>query len=778
MTTRRWPILLIFVLSGAAGLVYEVVWARQLVLVFGNTTQAVSTILTGFFGGMAIGSWLGGRLADRVRRPLRLYGILEVVLAVIVLLTPVTFRFIHEVYRGAFGSLESVPQVLALVRFGLALLALAPATVLMGATLPTLTRYLSRDSGHLSSAFGRLYAANTVGAILGAAAAGLILIELLGLTGTLVVGSACSGVAGATALLLDRQQRPAAATLPPGAPSDALVDPGWSGRAADGPRPQLALGVAFVSGFTSLAYQVLWTRLLASGTGNSTYVFTLILTVFLVGLAIGAVLFTVLRSRIRHTVNLLAQAQVVLAVFAVVGLVTVISRPVDIPYQAGRIDGLIGVLALRVTLVVLPATIVMGLSFPAASALVAGRDGRVATSAGLLLAANTIGAIVGTFAVPFFVIPAVGSPNAVAFIALVNASLGILLALRGGIVERLVRSVAAAGAGVAIVLVVSLVAGGVLQDPSVAHIVAGQGTVFASREDEIASVQAGAVDGVRQLWVTGTSMTLLTVDAKLMPILPLMLRPQSKTALTVAFGMGSAFRAAVIAGLQTDAVELVPSVPTMFGYYYPDAGAILANPAGHVIIADGRNHVELTDRRYDIVVTDPPPPIESSGVSVISSLEYYRAGRARLAPGGVMMQWVPYGQTVDEFRAHVRTFYDIYRFVTILRGPGGYGFYMLGSDEPMAFTDTGMRAALARPGVLADVSSAYDSPAKTVDGWVSLIPRLTWISGDQVSAFAGSGPLITDDRPLPEYFLLRHAFGAWSPQVSPVSLAAAGFPFR
>ena len=115
---------------------YEVVWSRQLVLVFGNTTQAVSTILTGFFGGMAIGSWGGGRLADRVRRPLRLYGLLEAILVVVVLLTPLTFRLIGEVYRGAFTSLEAAPQALALVRFGLALLALAPATILMGATLP------------------------------------------------------------------------------------------------------------------------------------------------------------------------------------------------------------------------------------------------------------------------------------------------------------------------------------------------------------------------------------------------------------------------------------------------------------------------------------------------------------------------------------------------------------------------------------------------------------------------------------------------------------------
>jgi len=780
MTSRRWPILALFILSGAAGLMYEVVWSRQLVLVFGNTTQAVSTILTGFFGGMAIGSWGGGRLADRVRRPLLLYGLLELVLVVVVLLTPLTFRLIGDVYRGAFTSLEASPQVLALLRFGLALLALAPATILMGATLPTLTRYLSRDAAHLSSAFGRLYAANTIGAIIGAAAAGLVLIEILGLTETLVVAAGCSGLAGLTAIFLDRRRRAGASNpVVPASPSLSPASAVAGELPDEDPRPRLALVVAFVSGLTSLAYQVLWTRLLASGTGNYTYVFTLILVVFLIGIAIGAVLFTLLRRWIRRPVALLARTNVVVGFLALAGVVFVLSRPVEFSTPGGRIDGVISVLFWRVLFVVLPATIVMGMSFPASSALLAGREGKVATSAGLLLAANTSGAIVGTFVVPFFVIPAIGSPDAIGVIALINVVLGIVLAGAAPIRSAAGRiTTYGLGAVTAAIIVIALATSGILVDPSVARIQELNGELFASREDEIASVQAGEVGGYPELWVTGTSMTLLTVDAKLMPIVPLMLRPESKSLLAVAFGMGSAFRSGIIAGLQTDAVELVPSVALMFGYFYPDAGQVLANPNGHVIVTDGRNYMELTDQHYDIIVTDPPPPIESAGVSVISSLEYYRAGHDRLNPGGIMMQWVPYGQTIDEFRAHVRTFADVFPNVLILRGPGGYGFSMLGSDRPMAFDGASVREVLARPGILDDVSGAYDSPEKTVDGWAALIPRLTWLEGAQVALFAGSGPLVTDDRPLPEYFLLRRMFGEQSPRVSPGTLADAGFPFR
>jgi spermidine synthase len=754
-------VLAIFILSGAAGLMYEVVWSRQLVLVFGNTTQAVSTILTGFFGGMAIGSFVGGRLADKVRSPLRLYGLLELILVVVVVATPVTFRLLHEVYRGVYGSIEGQPLLLALLRFALAILALAPATVLMGATLPTLTRQLTRER-HLSAAFGRLYTANTVGAIVGTLVAGLALIELLGLTGTLFVGAACSGTAGVVAILLSRQtetEGPPVEIPPLAAPRAVPVIPAMSAAPArEGSRPTLALALAFVSGLTSLGYQVLWTRLLSSGTGNSTYVFTLILAMFLIGIALGAQFFSMVRARIGRPVGLIAMAQVSVAALALLGLVFVIGHPGPLdamrPLESAR------AIFMPIILAVLPAAAVLGFTFPASSALLGDDPDRVAANAGRLLAVNTAGAIVATFAIPFLIIPLVGSPAAVALLALVNAATGIVLALRATAVRQRLTAVTAAVVGAAIVA--ALVLPNVIVDPSVARIRDHGAAMFESREDEIASVQAGETS-TAQLWVTGTAMTLLTVDAKLMPVIPLMLRPESKTALTVAFGMGSAFRGALIAGLRTEAIELVPSVPKMFHYFYDDADSVLANPNGKVIVTDGRNHVELTKELYDIIVTDPPPPIESSGASVISSLEYYQAGHAHLNPGGIMMQWTPYGSTPDEFRAHLRTFHNVFPHMIVASGPGGYGFYILGSDQPMAFDDAATRAILSRPGVLEDISSAFDSRERTIDGWAARIPALVEMSDDQVTAFTGDGPLITDDRPLPEYFLLRRMFGKSSP---------------
>ena len=737
----------IFILSGAAGLVYEIVWSRQLVLVFGNTTQAVSAILTGFFGGMAIGATLGGRIADRVRSPLRFYGLLEIALVVVVLVTPLTFGFINDVYRGIYPALEGTP-FLAIARLILSVLALAPATIMMGATFPALVRHFSRSSA-LSQAFGRLYSANTLGAVAGTLLAGLVLIEVFGLSGALRVGALFSGIAGLVALWLARADTPVTETRTDRPLAEAVAE---ASAAIFSPSPVvwLPLIVAFISGLTSLGYQVTWTRLLTSGTGGLTYVFTVILALFLVGIALGAATYNAFRPRIKDPLRVLAVSQIVVAVLSVAGLILVISQPRSL--DAADALGSVGVLFGAAVLTVLPVTFVMGLAFPTASELLRDERGKAGSESGLLLGANTTGAILGSLVIPFVLMPTIGSPTIIVALALLNAALGVGLALWA----RPRRSaVAATGAVAAVLIVVLAGVPGLVVQPNVARMADQGWTLYQSAEDEIASVQAGHGARTPELWVAGTSMTVLTVDAKLMPILPLIARPESERALVVAFGMGTAFRSALIAGLQTDTVELVPSVPEMFGYYYEDAEQVFADPNGRVFIADGRNHLELVEDRFDIIVTDPPPPIQSSGVSVISSLEYYEAGRDHLTERGVMMQWTPYGTTEADLKEHIRTFATVYPHVIAVRGFAGYGFYMLGSMQPLSLDAEQAASVLERPGVLEDISGAFDSPVSTVDGWIELIDERTWLVGDQVRSYAGTGPLITDDAPRPEYFLLR-----------------------
>ena len=432
----RTRILLIFALSGAAGLIDEIVWSRQLVLVFGNTTQAVSAILTGFFAGMAIGAPIGGRIADRVRSPLRLYGFLEFALAIVVIATPLTFRahqrdlprHLPEPRRVAPGA-RPRPHGPRRPRPG-------PGHDHDGRHAPSLTRYLTQD-GHLSKAFGRLYAANIIGAILGTLAAGFILIELLGLTGALAVGAGCSAIAGGAALVPGsspsaRRPRRAADDRPRRSIRPAAVHRRRRPRARRRPgrgRVGLALTIAFVSGphLARLPGPV-DPACSRPGTGNTTYVFTVILALFLIGLAIGALLFNIVRPRINDPARLLAAAQVLIGALVLFGLVVVIARrrsstPAD---PIGVLVSLFGSAVLGRALT----TVVLGLTFPAASAMLADdpRDGRPQHRARSSRSTRSVRSV-GSFLVPFLLIPWLGSPQATPCWPWSTSALGAAIAL-------------------------------------------------------------------------------------------------------------------------------------------------------------------------------------------------------------------------------------------------------------------------------------------------------------------------------------------------------------
>ena len=384
--------------------------------------------------------------------------------------------------------------------------------------------------------------------------------------------------------------------------------------------------------------------------------------------------------------------------------------------------------------IVLPPTIIMGLTFPATAALLGDETGREGSDSGALLAVNTTGAIVATFVLPFFVIPLIGSPATLAALAVTNVAVGAFLLTRArsigpcsGPSARSRRPASWSSSSVAL-----LAWHCVRQPDDLAH--RGEaGEVFEATEDEIAPVVAGQPQlpaAVGQRHVDDPDHRRHQADAD--PAADAPPRVEEGPRDRVRDGHGVPERAHAPAS-QADAVELVPSVPDMFHWYYADADQVLANPNGHVIVADGRNHVELTGDTYDFVVVDPPPPIESAGVSVISSLEFYQSAKARLNPDGVMVQWVPYGQTMDEFLAHVRTYLQVFPNVRVIAGAGGYGFYMIGSDGSVDLDPAMMAAALERPGVLEDLNSAPDSKQRSVDDWVQTLLGNTWASGDDAS---------------------------------------------
>jgi spermidine synthase len=795
----RGAVLALFVASGAAGLIYQVVWSRELVLVFGNTTQAVATIVTAFMAGLGFGSLAGGRLADTSARPLRLYGLVELAVAAMAILLPFAFRGLAELYRGVWPSLVEQPAQLTGVRFGLALAAVAPATFLMGMTLPLLTRYLVRTLDEAGARLGELYAANTIGAMAGTLVGGFVLIELLGLRLTSLVAVALNLLAGLGALLLSRRWE----TARHGSGGTALAERPSRPRVPRSfvPRRRAVLAATFVSGFVALALEVLWTRMLAEGTGSSIYIFTTILAIFLLGIALGSFLY---RRFSRPEGERLGMLGLCLAGVGVLAQATVVLG-----------SGLVGHVpfVVRTVVVLLPATVLMGYAFPLAGRLATPSAEAAGGSVGLLYAANTGGSILGSFGAAFVLAGTLGANGSVLLLGGLNLIVGAILfaaepvgrtrATHGGQTRPdgdgqgrrdqvgqgqldqggqgprdqgrraptgqggQAQPVQAGGArmvsiGLAGLAVLGLVASSLdlpVTRTRTENELRRTGQPVTHAEDELATVDTvGGPARGRRLLVGGVGMTSLTVDTKLMGYLSKALRPDARDFLVIAFGMGGTYRSGLQLGLRTDAVELSPTVPSRMPVFFPDADRFLNHPEGRVIVSDGRNYVRLSRETYDLLAVDPAPPIESAGSVVLYTREFLTEGKARLRPGGVFMLWIPYALPLDDFKEHVRTFAGVFGHVRLVLSPGRHGVFMFGSDAPLEFTEPAVRQVLGSPAALRDLNDVPDHPPTDADGWVEVVRRSQWLADDEVRTFVGAGPEITDDRPRSEYFLWRRAF--------------------
>jgi spermidine synthase len=742
----RGAVLALFVASGAAGLVYQVVWSRELVLVFGNTTQAVATIVTAFMAGLGFGSLAGGRLADTSARPLRVYGAVELAVAAMAALLPLVFEGLAGLYRGLWPSLVDRPAQLTAVRFALALAAVAPATFLMGMTLPLLTRHLVRTLDEAGARLGELYAANTIGAMAGTLLGGFVLIEFLGLRLTSYVAVALNLLAGLGARLLSRRfeaDQPEATSA-----AGASRRPRPRVPRSFLPRRRAVLAATFVSGFAALGLEVLWTRMLAEGTGSSIYIFTAILAIFLLGIALGSALYRRLSRPQGERLGTLGACLAGVGVLAQATVVLGSGMVGEVPFSV------------RTVVVLLPATVLMGYAFPLAGRLATPSAAAAGGSVGLLYAANTAGSILGSFGAAFVLAGTLGTNGSVLLLGglnlLVGAALLVAEPVGGG--RRVARLAGAALAGLAVLGLAASSLDLPVTRTRTENALRRTGLPVTHGEDELATVDTvGGPPAGRRLLVGGVGMTSLTVDTKLMGYLSKAYRPRARDFLVIAFGMGSTYRSGLRLGMRTDAVELSPTVPGRMPVFFPDAGRFLDHPDGRVIVSDGRNYVRLSRDRYDLIAVDPAPPIESAGSVVLYTHEFLTEGKARLRDGGVFMLWMPYALPMDDFKEHVRTFADVFGHVRLLLSPGGHGVFMFGSDAPLRLDEPAVRQVLGSEAGVRDLNDVPDHPPTDADGWVRAVRRAEWLADGQVHAFAGPGHRITDDRPRSEYFLWRRA---------------------
>jgi spermidine synthase len=673
-----------FFLSGAAALVYEVVWMRMLTQIFGSTAYAVATVLAAFMAGLALGSYIFGRLAGRKQNLLRLYGILELGIGFYGLAAPFLFYHARDIYAPLFWLYELSPATFNLLLFVLAFILLAMPTFLMGATLPVLSQVFIRSPSHLGQRIGDLYATNTLGAVAGCGLAGYYLIPQIGLSGT-VYTAAAANIAIAL-LIVTASARSAAQSY---AANDAAD--GAESSAARRTRVEwLLLASIALSGAAAMIYENAWTHALTLVIGGSVYSFTTMLLTFLIGLATGGYLYA----------RIFGRAPVSITAFGVVELSVGIAALATIPlfeklplifirlHQSfGDSFALfLGIQILLAFAVMFLPALLLGMTFPLVVCLFTQNIYRVGSSVGTTYASNTLGAIAGAFIGGFVLLPLVGIQRSIIIGALLNLAVACALLIADPRPRRAFR-LAFGGAVVAALAILSF------RFPFWDPVVMTSGvTVYASRYKAIptdslrreemhrdrllyyregltATISVhesyrgyryfktnGKVDGSH-----GDSLTMLMTG-----YLPMMLHPDARDVAVIGLGTGMTVKAiGTFPVKHIDVLEIEPAMAEAAAFFGEKNGEILKDPRVRLIPTDGRNYLMAVPRRYDLIVSEPSNPW-IAGIASLFTRDFYATARKKLASDGVFVQWLQnYSMSPDDFRMVLRTFGEAFPHVSV-----------------------------------------------------------------------------------------------------------------
>ena len=697
-----------FLLSGATGLIYEILWARMLGLVFGATTLAVSTVLAAFMGGLALGSALAGRLAPRINKAVAAYGWMEIGLAVYALLIPVLFRGVDHLYALIWQQLQPGFFTFTLLRFALSCLLLLVPTTLMGATLPVLSAALLRAEGHDSNSVTRLYACNLVGAIVGTLIAGFVLLPAVGVRTTIIIAACINILVGVIAFFL--QRRIAVGPGPTVAQSVLDQAPNATG---------LFYLTAFASGFITISTQISWTRVLTMIIGSSTYAFSIVVALFLIGLAGGAWLVgrKDRSARLRRTILVVELVTALSLLFSLFVLNWIPALLIDLGLRL-KISSWTGLLALQIlsaTLLILVPALLMGMVMPLVLVW-ASNQPRAVNRVGRSYAVNTIGAIAGAFATGFVLIP----QTSIRFTLLLAAVSCVLVATlayqpgEGGWGPLAKRSIAI---GLAPVLVIALF---IIAPPmnladlsigaydSLVRVLAQtregatrDGQTSAPNVHQLLMYQEGptATVSVRQdgdtvsMGINGrtnASDSVYDMPTQVMlGQLPVLLAPQRKNALVIGFATGVTVGAMLQSPIESvTCVELEPATVAASQFFNHVNNRPLDDPRTKLIIDDARTYLRVTPNRYDVIVSEPSHPWVP-GVANLFTQEFFELGRRRLTEQGIFVQWVQiYQLSTESLRSVLATYQKVFPHVLVFRVGGvnkGKDLLLVGSNQPVNF---------------------------------------------------------------------------------------------
>ena len=722
-----------FVLSGATGLIYEVLWMRMLGLVFGATTLAVSTVLAAFMGGLALGSALAGRVGARVERPVRAYGLLEIGIAVYALAVPVLFALVDNLYAILWQNFHPGFVVFSLWRFLLSSLMLLVPTTLMGATLPLLAAALLRRHGPTSTSVTKLYTRNLVGAICGSIAAGFVLLPLFGVRATIYTASVINMIIGIVAIVADRRA-PVPAPDIRNLPEDdtegqsTITESFQTTTEARGAKTTGAerisevrfwLTCAFVSGFVTISTQVAWTRMLTMIIGSSTYAFSIAVALFLLGLSGGAYVIARkdLSGKLRSTlvkIQILTAGSLVFSLF-IVNRIPVMLITTGLSFKISSWGGLLSLQILSVALLILLPAFLMGMVMPLVLVWAGSNSGKISIRlVGRNYAVNTIGAIVGAFGAGFVLIPKTSTRFTILFAAALCIIVAGLAYQPGAEVrDRDLRRSLATGATAGLIVLLFLFAPQMNLDglsvgayDSLVRVIAktrgsvadnasqqnapGDHALLMYEEGATSTVSVRKDWGVISLQINGRTNAS---DREDMPTqvmlgqLPMLLAPSIKNGLVVGFASGISAGAMLQSPIESvECLELEPATVNASRFFEHVNNRPLNDPRLRLIIDDARTYLRVTPVRYDLIVSEPSHPWVP-GVANLFTREFFELGRDRLAPEGVFVQWLQiYQLSTDSLRSVLATFQKVFPHLLVFRVEGatkGKDLLLLGSKTPL-----------------------------------------------------------------------------------------------
>ena len=687
----KYLIAVCFLVTGVTGLVYEVVWTRMLILVFGSTLFAATTILTTFMAGFALGSVLFGRMVDKYGRPLLVYGLIALCLGLYCLATPLLFDGIRSVYLILFATRDTSYAAFSLPQFMLSFAGLIVPTTLMGGTLPVLVKYFTRTREKVGFNAGFLYAVNTLGAALGCFAAGAFLLYFLGLNETLYAAGGIDVMAGLLVLALHRSAGKDSGSRPPAAPPDE--------RGADHRRAFVrptVLVCFLLSGFAALVYEVLWFRLFSLVLGSSIYAFTIMLTTFLVGIAAGSALFAAVIDRRKDPVLWFAILEMAIGLSVLASIYFYRSLPVlflELGHAFSQQFWLfIFFQTLLCALIMILPTLCLGATFPVVSRICGKNLGRIGRRIGDVYFVNTLGAIGGSVAGGFILIPVLGVQKAVLFTALLNLFIGLALLL----ISPAGKAARSALGGAAVLACVLLAAGAPPWDKSLMTIgpyiyprsgeqiedlkkgAPGDGDLIYYKEGLNAVLTVRRSPGGRMLSYQANGknegragdLARVSMAFPLLGHIPLLVHSAPQKALLIGLGAGITLGAMEQHPLrEIDVVEIEAGVKEVAGFFAGANHDALNDQRVRLHVTDARTFLAAEDGRYDVIVSGVSDPW-ISGVANLFTREYFRQVEASLAENGVVALWFQnYKISTANLKTGLRTFAAVFPHVTAWADP-------------------------------------------------------------------------------------------------------------